>query len=167
MMWLDYCFRPEMSLQLSRGQIGEVLELRNGVYFSKDPPQGMSDDEFRIKYATDFTYPWALTPEILQNVQLPLSFDRKIKVFFPANKPYLPEKYIPDLMFTKAETDENSLYAADIRSYIDKTLSQFITGQLDIDREMPGFLSQLERMGASKYVAVWQGSYDRYAAAHK
>ena len=167
MMWLDYCFRPEMSLQLSRGQIGEVLELRNGVYYSKDPPQGMSDDEFRIRYATDFTYPWALTPEILQNVVLPLSFDRKIKVFYPANRPYLPSKYIPDLMFTKDETDENALYAADLRSYIDKTVSQFITGQLDIDREMPAFLAQLERMGASRWVAVWQRSYDRYAAAQK
>ena len=167
MMWLDYCYRPEISMQLSRGAIGDVLELRNGVYYSKDPPQGMSDDEFRIRYTTDMAFAWALTPEILENMQLPLSFDRKIKKFFPANRPYLPEKFIPDLMYSKDESDELAIYSTDIQSYIDKTMPQFITGQLDIDSGMAGFLTQLERMGASKYVAIHQASYDRYAAAQK
>lgn len=167
MMWLDYCFRPEISLQMSRGEIGPVLELRNGIYYSKTPPQGMSDDEFRIKYCTDFSFPWALTPEILQNVQLPLSFDRKVKKFFPANKPYLPEKYIADLMYSKQESDDLAIYSTDIQSYIDKTIPQFITGQLDIDANMAGFISQLEKMGSAKYLAIHQAAYDRYAAAHK
>jgi putative aldouronate transport system substrate-binding protein len=165
--WIDYCYRPEISLQLSRGQIGEVLELRDGTFYSKPAPQGMSDDEFRLKYCPDLAFSWALTPEILQYVQLPLSFDRKIKKFFPANKPYLPEKYIPDLMYSKEESDEMSFYAADIQSYINKTVPQFITGQLDIDANTKDFVNQLEKMGALKYAAVIQASYDRYVAAQK
>lgn len=168
MKWINHCFDPMISLQLSRGPIGEVLELKSdGLYHAKTPPEGMSDDEFRLKYAPDVAYPWALTAETLDKVQLPLSFDRKLKVFYPANKPYLPENFLPDLMFTKEESDRIAIYKADIETYVHKMIPQFITGHTDIDSEWANFTAQLEKMGVREYVKLYQDCYNRFLASQK
>lgn len=168
MKWIDYCYDPMVSLQLSRGSIGDVLELQSdGLYHAKKPPEGMSDDEFRLKYAPDIAYPWALTAESLDKVQLPLSFDRKLKVFFPANQPYLPENFLPDLMFTKEESDNLAIFKADIETYVHKMIPQFLTGQTDIDSEWANFTAQLEKMGVREYIKIHQDSYNRFLASQK
>jgi putative aldouronate transport system substrate-binding protein len=163
--WLDYLYRPEISLQLSRGEIGPVLELREGIFYSKDPPPGMTDNDFRVTYSTDFTFPWALTAEILEHVWLPVSFERKMKEFFPLNKRHLPKKFIPNLMYTPEETSELALYSADIQNYLNRMIPQYITGQADIDSNFPNFITQLEKMGVAKLTAIHQTSYDRFATA--
>ena len=164
--WVNYTFEPLISMQLSRGPIGTVLvDNKDGTYTTKTPPEGMSDDEFRLQYTTDFTFPWALTTEILDKLQLPKSFDRKLKEFYPANKPYLPKNYIPNLMFTNEENDIIAISKVDIDGYVLKMVPQFITGQISIDEEWDSYVNQLKNMKVDEYTKLYQTAYDRYMEA--
>ena len=49
----------------------------------------------------------------------------------------------------------------DITSYIQLAKSQFIIGELDIDKDWDTYTQTLEQMGLSRLVEIEQAAYDR------
>lgn len=70
---------------------------------------------------------------------------------------------IPDaLQYDSAVSDERALLLTDLNSYVNTSLAQFITGELDIEKDWDAFMSQCENLKVDEIVEMTQASYDTY-----
>lgn len=68
---------------------------------------------------------------------------------------------MPDYISLNTEQSETEGYhSSDIVTYALQMVPQFIIGEVDIEAEWENYCSQLEDMGLSECVAVWQEAYD-------
>ncbi len=77
------------------------------------------------------------------------------------------EHLVPDLVFEGEDAQTISEGTLTIGGYVNQALVQFITGDLDIEKDWDTYLSKLEDMGVENYVATWQRYYDAYVEANK
>ena len=74
---------------------------------------------------------------------------------------------VPDLVFEGEDAQTISEGTVTIGGYVNQALVQFITGDLDIEKDWDSYISKLENMGVENYIAIWQRYYDAYVAAGK
>lgn len=74
-----------------------------------------------------------------------------------------PEHVVGTLIFTTDEADAISDSTTTIIDYVDESIARFITGDLDIDDDAAwqSYLDELEQMGLSDLLAVYQAAYTR------
>lgn len=72
---------------------------------------------------------------------------------------------IPNLTFEGEDSQAISEYTLTIGGYVNQATVQFITGNLDVDKEWNNYISKLKDMGVDDYIARYQKSYDLYMKA--
>ena len=68
---------------------------------------------------------------------------------------------IAELSYTKDEAKERSTLVTDITSYVEQMVTQFITGEADIDATWDTYVNTLKQMELDRWVAIDQAAYDR------
>ncbi len=79
---------------------------------------------------------------------------------------YAPEldQIVPNLAFSTESAQKISEYTLTIGGYVNQATVQFITGDLDIEKEWDNYLVKLEDMGVQDYIRLYQEQYDQYLA---
>ena len=65
------------------------------------------------------------------------------------------------LVYTKEEAKEQAAISTDIISYVEQMVTQFITGEADIDATWDTYVATLEQMQVDRWVEIDQAAYDR------
>ncbi len=68
----------------------------------------------------------------------------------------------PNIYYTQEETDERATLYADVFNYLKSAKAQFITGELDIDKDWDAHLATLEKMGLDRLIEIEQTAYTRF-----
>ena len=63
--------------------------------------------------------------------------------------------------YTKSEAKERSTLVTDITSYVEQMVTQFITGEADIDATWDTYVNTLKQMEIDRWVELDQTAYDR------
>ena len=81
-----------------------------------------------------------------------------------AYEKYSPEldSLVPDLVFEGADAQTISEGTLTIGGYVNQATVQFITGELDVDKDWDTYIEKLNNMGVENYLATWQSYYDAY-----
>lgn len=74
---------------------------------------------------------------------------------------YKPEQTLPPLVFTDEENAEIADVETDIKKYRDEQKALFVTGQKDIDAEWDAYVQQLENLGLSRLIEIYNQAYKR------
>lgn len=72
-----------------------------------------------------------------------------------------PDETISKLIYTTEESDSISEIESNLLTYVNEMTASFLMGNADIDASWDSFQAELENIGASTYVEVIQGVYDR------
>lgn len=80
---------------------------------------------------------------------------------------YSPDEntLVPNLSFEGEDSQAISEYTLTIGGYVNQATVQFITGDLDIDKEWDNYINKLKDMGVEDYIARYQKCYDAYMKA--
>jgi putative aldouronate transport system substrate-binding protein len=63
--------------------------------------------------------------------------------------------------FNEEETDLINDIQATIQSYVNESITRFVLGDLDIEKDWDGYLRELDAMGLAQYMETSQTAYDR------
>ncbi len=74
---------------------------------------------------------------------------------------YQPEQTLPPIVFTDEENAEIATIEVDIQKYVDEQRALFISGQKDVDAEWDAYVQQLESLGLSKMIEMYDKAYKR------
>lgn len=166
--YFDRHYDPLWSAQLNYGPIGVAYEEEpdeNGKLVQKDPPEGMTADEFRLQLAPMgimclTQYEWDNFVNMEPRAQLRL--DRLEKY---AN-PYNPENVdrIPTLSFTLEEINILAQYEVNVDNYLMQNYMQWLINGGVSDSAFAEFKSKLDEIGLQEVLDCYQAAYDRYLA---
>jgi putative aldouronate transport system substrate-binding protein len=67
---------------------------------------------------------------------------------------------MPNLYYEQADLRTINTIAADLRLYESQSFAQFVTGEMNIDRDYTAFVAQLRRMDADNMVSLIQKTYN-------
>lgn len=84
-------------------------------------------------------------------------------------EPYLPDidMIVPNLAFSTEDTQKISEYTTTIGGYVNQAEVQFITGDLDVEKDWDTYIQTLKNMGVEDYIALYQKNYDKYLEVSK
>ena len=68
---------------------------------------------------------------------------------------------LAELNYTKDEAKERSTLVTDITSYVEQMVTQFITGEADIDATWDTYVATLKQMQIDRWVEIDQAAYNR------
>jgi putative aldouronate transport system substrate-binding protein len=76
--------------------------------------------------------------------------------------PYVPEEpmNLPPMYFTEEQANEIATVMPQLQDFVDETLAQAVTGQIDIEAEWESYLANLEAIGLSRFVEIHQEVLD-------
>lgn len=70
----------------------------------------------------------------------------------------------PVVSYTAEEVEERGAVYKDITTYLKQARAQFITGELDLDKDWETYTNTLDQMNLGRLLEIEQAAYDRYAA---
>src|SRR5699024_1011474 len=151
MRWADMLFDPAMSAQANWGPIGVSQEINQ---------DGMPEQEPRATVAPGG--PLMATAEDFEQVVLaePRAAVRQEQIaeYFEPHR--ANEKY-PPVMLSVEELDRISTLETDVRTLVDEKIATWIV-KGGIEAEWDDYVSQLDTMGLSEIVEVYQTAHDRF-----
>lgn len=74
------------------------------------------------------------------------------------------ESLVPNLVFEGQDAQLISEGTLTIGGYVNQACVQFITGDLDIEKDWDTYIEKLNAMGVENYIATYQKAYDAYQA---
>ena len=69
---------------------------------------------------------------------------------------------VPNLVFEGQDAQTVSEGTLTIGGYVNQACVQFITGDLDVEKDWDTYINKLETMGVENYIATYQSAYDTY-----
>ncbi len=69
---------------------------------------------------------------------------------------------MPNLSYTDEEADEYAALMGDINTYLDETISQFVTGEMDVDTQYDEVVHTLKDMGAERALEINRAAHKRW-----
>ncbi|MBB3111723.1 putative aldouronate transport system substrate-binding protein [Paenibacillus phyllosphaerae] len=98
------------------------------------------------------------------DIYAPNGYERRLQEATRLYAGHEPKEIFPYWMIWVDEqaSPEASVLATNLKSYIDQSALQFITGQRSLDTGWERYVEELEQMGLSKYVGIMQKGYDAY-----
>ena len=72
-----------------------------------------------------------------------------------------PAEYIPKLNYTLEEVDIVTPIEGVLKTYVEESMANFVTGRKDIDADWDSYLAELEKIGLNEYLDVVQDVYTR------
>lgn len=124
--------------------------------------EGLSEEEYKNKYVIDSSYVGTVVLDLFP-INNPT---QEMKAYESAENYYPYMKYRLMDGFFKYEADENAeltAIQADINTYVDTAIAQFITGTLEInDANWENYISTLNSMGLERALEIKQVGYERW-----
>ncbi|MDL2294259.1 extracellular solute-binding protein [Ruminococcaceae bacterium OttesenSCG-928-D13] len=159
--WLDGLFDPEMSYQVTNGELGEWTEKGDdGVYRYKPFPEGMTESEVRNKYCVS-AMPYCIMPDFPMeqnsNQVIKTEADKRVS-------PYITDEPFPSVWRTPEQNERLSVISADLLKLAADKRVAWITGQANIDAEWDNYLADLGKIGLEDYASIYQEAVDAYFA---
>ncbi len=166
--WLDYFWTDEGTLFYHMGVEGETYtETGDGGYdyvpavYEEMEEKNLSFDDVVMEYSP---YPGGSNPTVEiapyfmggEMAEVPAAAARALME-------YGPEEYWPGFTFTEDENDTLDGIKNDMSKYMDSMREAFIMGERSLD-EWDMYTAELERMGSSEMLNVYQAAVDRYHA---
>lgn len=71
-------------------------------------------------------------------------------------------KATPTLSFSEDEQEVYDTYVANLNTYMDETVTAFITGKMDVETEWDNYVAKCKEMGVDEVVKIYQSAYERY-----
>ena len=71
---------------------------------------------------------------------------------------------VPNLVFEGQDAQVVSEGTLTIGGYVNQACVQFITGDLDVEKDWDTYIEKLNTMGVENYIATYQKAYDTYMA---
>ena len=160
MKFIDLCFIPENAAQCFYGPIGTVLEQTDDGLRMVEPPEGMSWNAWKYKYAVNGGWP-LLGDEAFEALfaEIPASDSDKLELT-SVNEPYGNANTLPSLKFTEEESDELSIVKNDVDTYVNKKIVEWFANG-GVEDEWESYLNELNNMGVETYVSIYQEAYNR------
>lgn len=161
--WADQCYDWATSYELCYGSWDVNIKKEGSKVVMLPPPAGRSADEFRYLNSPAYTTPFALYEVDFKNLELTENHIRKFarldmyRKFFPA----LEEVY-PDAFFLAEEENELAILRTDITNYVDQMRAKFVIGAESVDSGWDTYLKQLNQIGLSRYLELYQKALTRY-----
>lgn len=69
---------------------------------------------------------------------------------------------VSNLAVDAEDAQAMSEYILTIGGYVNQAFVQFVTGELDIEKDWDTYISNLESMGVQDYIQLYQKNYDTY-----
>ena len=168
--WVDYFFTKE-------GYIFEQYGPADGGFYNTlstgkiQVVKGKTDSD-RYKLAPGFVLPSWYTSDVVNYIQKPAASDMTIsdKFFNDIDStqamslytPFVQKKYVPNLFFSKSDSDKILNLADPIHSYAFNTGMAFVNGQANVDTGWNDYLAQLNKLNVSQLVGIYQTAYNNY-----
>lgn len=164
MRWVDRLYDPVMSAETRWGPIGVTLEYNaDGILVQIPAKAGESEGERRQKVAPGG--PCITTREHFETVVAPEPRAKErqdmCREFY---EPHRANDAYPPVMLSNEELQQIADAQTEINTYVGRQFATFIV-EGNIDAEWDSYVAQLESMGLSKVVEVYQAAYDRYKSA--
>lgn len=160
MRFIDLCYIPENAAQCFYGPIGTVLEQTADGLVMTTPPEGMTWNAWKYKYAVNGGWP-LLGDSAFEALfaKVPESDSAKIDLT-AVNEPYKNTNTLPALKFTQDESDELAIVKTDVDTYVDKKIVEWFANG-GVEEEWDAYIRELHNMGVDTYVSIYQAAYDR------
>lgn len=160
MRFIDLCYIPENAAQCFYGPIGTVLEQTADGLVMTTPPDGMTWNAWKYKYAVNGGWP-LLGDTAFEALfaSIPGSDSAKIELT-AVNEPYKNANTLPALKFTQEESDELSIVKTDVDTYVKKMMTEWFANG-GVEAGWDGYISELHNMGVDTYIEIYQTAYDR------
>lgn len=173
--WVDYFYSPEGAYYLEKGPEGSLWEWTENsegekvrVYSDKIDQANLEDERGAITPMYGLTVPVLSAPT--GNVILPTAdakMDTRFEEFIAKEtaEKIVPfsEVPFPLLYLTTAESEEVRDTVTDLNTYVEQMEAKFITGVEPLEN-WGEYVQTIESMGVERFVEVYQGAYDRWAA---
>lgn len=80
--------------------------------------------------------------------------------------PYFYPEYLPkDIFFEDQDNSEQfATLQTSLQEYVKTSMAQFITGEMDIEKDWDSYVQTLNDYGVDQYVQLYQSAYDEYNA---
>lgn len=156
--WVDELYDPEMSLRLTKGELGISYEKKDDKYvvISKPGETFSATDNapifYTVGYFTDELYDKTLFPE---NVEIKREIYNKYDKLADTNP-------LPSLKFKSEELDEMATITTDLSNYVKEMKAKWVTGQRDVDKDWNEYITTLNNMRADKLIKIYNDALNRY-----
>ena len=161
MRWADLFYEDENGLEFYIGPLGTSLEKNDdGTYTILPPPEEtMNLDDWIWKNTMGDGGPCYVS-QAIQDLVTPndwitgkLELDKNYEPYFKSSRAY------PYVVLDRAENDELSAIETDLERLLSEKLAKWVS-EGGIDEEWDAYLADMERMGLSRYLEVYQAQLD-------
>lgn len=181
--FLDYFYTDEGIISAVRGYEGVTFDWVEDEMLGVEVPEMKTPDGYSS--GEEFRYKGAVLNESLNLVEK--NADRQ--AMFDATKevlddPAFVEKYgwaslvisafktegitgvdaYPVVSYTSEEIEQRNAVHKDITTYLEQAKAQFITGELDVEKDWDTYVSTVEQMNLEQLMEIEQAAYDRYVS---
>ena len=181
--FIDYFYTEEGMLSATKGYDGVTFDMVQDDLLGSEVPEMRIPDGYTS--GEEFRYKGAILNEALnlveKNIDRQAMFESDREVL---EKPEFVEKYgwaarvidafksddvtgveaYPVVSYTSDEVEERGAVYKDITTYLKQARAQFITGELDLDKDWDTYVNTLNQMNLGRLLEIEQAAYDRYAA---
>lgn len=179
--FIDYLYTDEGIISAVRGYEGVTFDWVEDEMLGVEVPEMYTPEGYSS--GEEFRYKGAVLNESLnlieKNVDRQAMFDSSKEVL---EDPAFVEKYgwaalvidafktegitgvdaYPVVSYTTEEIEKRNAVFKDITTYLEQAKAQFITGELDIDKDWDTYVSTVEQMNLAELMEIEQAAYDRY-----
>lgn len=181
--FIDYFYTDEGMLSATKGYEGVTLDMVEDELLGIKVPEMRAPEGFAS--GEEYRYKGAIINESLnlveRNIDRGAMFESDREVL---QKPEFVEKYgwaarvldafkadgvtgvpaYPVVSYTAEEVEERGPVYKDITTYLKQARAQFITGELDLDKDWETYVNTLNQMNLGRLLEIEQAAYDRYVA---
>lgn len=162
MRWADRMYDPVMSAQNNWGPIGVTLEENEDGLLVQIPAEGESEGERRQRVAPGG--PKITTQEDFENVVAPEPRAAERQAIIAEHyAPHAGNEAYPPVLLSNEELQQVDLPLADINTLVTEKFASWIVNGT-VDQEWDAYVTQLESLGITDIVGVYQEAYDRFTA---
>lgn len=136
---------------------GPLKESKNGKYIP-------AEENSSVQAAPNSMGPFVINDDMISKTLAPEFIAADVREeLYNFYKGYVADQseIYPAVFYTPEQTDEIALYASDIKEYVKKTVAEFITNG-GIDEGWESYVAQVEKMGLSDLLSIYQEAYDQY-----
>jgi putative aldouronate transport system substrate-binding protein len=160
MRWVDELYAPKMSAQINWGPIGTIFEEKDGMLKIKEQPKDVVVGELRQKVAPNG--PLAILKEDFENVvEMEPRAKQRLQDLQNVYGPYLEEENYPQIFFSPEELEEVNQIEVEIKEFVNQKQAQWLMDG-GVNEEWDGYVKQLEDMGLSRLIEIYQAGLDRF-----
>ena len=164
-MMMNYFYTPEGALLANYGVEGQSFEYREDgtpwyTDLILDNPDGLSMTQ-ALCYYVGYMVPCDCDYTVY-NIASLTTWSDFVDAWGTADNSWR----FPDVSLTAEEQEEYAAASADVETYLDETLIQFIIGDLDVDDDAvwQEYLDAMDSLGVGTMIDIYEAALSRYNA---